>query len=229
MKIAVLCDFDGTIALDDVGNLLFRTFADARETGAVVDEWKRGDINSRQCLEREAALARVSREDLSRFIAERKLDPYFKDFCDFTRRTGMEMVILSDGLDHYIQQMLIRNGLGHLDFFANVLEMANDRFNVTFPHYDMRDCQDCGNCKTWHLEKYKAEGYFIVYVGNGRSDRCPATYSDLVFAKEDLLPFCEMHDVNFVAFRNFRDVERELVKRFVLNGTLHEGEDASGA
>lgn len=218
MKIAILCDFDGTVARDDVGNLLFQRFADGKKSRAVVREWKEGNISSRECLEREADLARVSREALDEFIGERELDPYFKDFVDFARRRGMEIVIVSDGLDYYIEKMLIRTGLAHLDFFANALKLNESTLHVKFPFYDLLDCRSCGNCKTYHMEKYKANGYYVVYVGNGFSDRCPSEYADLVFAKGELLRYCRKNGVESTSFDNFRDVERELLRRFVLNG-----------
>ncbi|UCH84286.1 MAG: HAD-IB family phosphatase, partial [Candidatus Latescibacterota bacterium] len=207
-----------TVARDDVGNLLFQKFADARESRAVVRRWKEGEISSRECLEREADLARVSRDALDEFIQGRKLDPYFKDFVDFARRRKMEIVIVSDGLDYYIEKMLIRSGLAHLDFFANALKLNENTLHVKFPFYDLLDCKSCGNCKTYHMEKYKADGYYVVYVGNGFSDRCPSEYADMVFAKGELLRYCRKNGVESTSFENFRDVERELLKRFVLNG-----------
>ena len=219
-KIAILCDFDGTVACEDVGNLLFQTFSDADECLDMVDQWKQGLISSRDCLSREASLARVSREALDHFILQRRLDPYFKDFVDFAGRRGLEVVIVSDGLDYYIERMLLRSGLAHIDFFANALDLNDHCLHVRFPYYDMMDCRSCGNCKTYHMEKYKANGYFVVYIGNGFSDRCPSKYADFVFAKGDLLDFCRKNGVESTEFRNFRDVERELVSRFVLNGRL---------
>ncbi len=222
-KIAVLCDFDGTVACDDVGNLLFRTFADPKESRQVVDQWKRGLISSRECLEQEAALASVSREVLNRFIRKRRLDPYFKDFVDFARRRGMEIVIVSDGLDYYIERMLMRTGLAHIDFYANALHLDDHTLHVRFPYFDMLDCDSCGNCKTYHMEKYKADGYFIVYVGNGLSDRCPSKYADFVFAKGELLDYCRENGLKSTEFQNFRDVERELLRLFLLSEELHGG------
>jgi 2,3-diketo-5-methylthio-1-phosphopentane phosphatase len=221
-KIAVLCDFDGTVAREDVGNLLFQTFADATECRAAISQWKRGLITSRDCLEREAALAQASREALDHFITKRKLDPYFKDFVDFARRRGMEIVIVSDGLDYYIERMLVRTGLAHLDFFANVLHVNDHALHVRFPYFDMLDCRSCGNCKTYHMEKYKADGYFVVYIGNGLSDRCPSKCADFVFAKGDLLDYCRENGVQSTQFQNFRDVERELLSRFVLSGEFSD-------
>ena len=214
-KIAVLCDFDGTVAQDDVGDLLFATFATEGARDAV-DEWMRGQISSRQCLEREAAAAKVCPTTLKNFLSERRLDPYFKDFHDFAQQRGIEVVVLSDGLDFYIEQMLIRNGLGGIEFFANRLRIDGDTLHVEFPWYDMLECTECGCCKTHHLMRYKMDGYFIVYVGNGLSDRCPCESADLVLAKGELLEHCRAKKIGAVEFKNFRDVEREVLKRLVL-------------
>jgi 2-hydroxy-3-keto-5-methylthiopentenyl-1-phosphate phosphatase len=226
-KIAILCDFDGTVARDDVGNLLFRTFSDLHECLDTVDQWKQGLISSRDCLAREASLAHVSRDALDQFIGARRLDPYFKDFVDFAGRRGMELVIVSDGLDYYIERMLLKAGVAHVDFFANVLHLDDHTLHVRFPYYDLLDCRSCGNCKTYHMEKYKAKGYFVVYIGNGLSDCCPSKYADFVFAKGDLLRYCNEKGIESAEFRNFRDVEREFLSRFVLTGELSDNSEES--
>lgn len=217
-KIAVLCDFDGTVAQDDVGNLLFGAFAKTDDAKDAVDQWSRGEISSRECLEREAASARCCPNELREFLSARRLDPYFKDFHDFARQRGIEVVVLSDGLDYYIEHILIRNGLGGIEFFANQLRIDGDTLRVEFPWHNMLECTECGCCKTHHLLRYREEGYFIVYVGNGLSDRCPCESADLVLAKGELLEYCRAKNIGAVEFRNFRDVEREVLKRLVLDG-----------
>lgn len=216
-KIAILCDFDGTVAREDVGNLLFRTFSTNGDAMRVVDRWKRGEISSRECLEKEVALAVLAPDTLQSFVRERKIDPYFKDFHDFTRKRGIEVVILSDGLDYYIERMLVRNGLGEIEFFSNRLCATNDGYAVKFPHYDKLECTDCGCCKTHHLLRYRERGYYIIYVGDGLSDRCPCESADLVFAKGDLLRHCQEKAIGYIEFRNFRDVEREVLQRLLSN------------
>jgi len=216
-KIAVLCDFDGTVAQDDVGNLLFRTFSRG-DAADVVARWKRGEISSRECLEKEAELVRCCPDELKRFVHSHRLDPYFKDFHDFARQRGIEVVVLSDGLDYYIEQLLMRNGLGGIEFFANRLHVDGGTLRVEFPWYNLLACTECGCCKTHHLFRYRNEGYYIVYVGDGLSDRCPCESADLVFAKGDLLQHCRTRKIAHIEFRNFRDVEREVLKRLLLNG-----------
>jgi 2,3-diketo-5-methylthio-1-phosphopentane phosphatase len=215
--VAILCDFDGTVAQDDVGNLLFGTFTRNGQSSEVVRLWKTGKISSRECLEREAELARVDETRLERFVSKRRLDPYFKDFHDFATRRGMTVAIMSDGLDFYIERMLIRNGLGHIEFFSNHLTIDGERLSVDFPHYDKLDCTDCGCCKTSHLLRFKEQGYYVVYVGDGLSDRCPCESADMVFAKGDLKRHCEANHIDHVVFENFRDVEREVLERIVLS------------
>ena len=73
------------------------------------------------------------------------------------------------------------------------------------------------------MEKYKADGYYVVYIGNGLSDRCPSKYADLVFAKGELLDYCREEGVESTQFQNFRDIERELLRRFVLSEEIQDG------
>jgi 2-hydroxy-3-keto-5-methylthiopentenyl-1-phosphate phosphatase len=221
-KVAILCDFDGTVAADDVGNLLFEKFSNDGGTDRVVGQWERGEISSRECLEREAEMTRANRDQLDRFIIERRLDPYFKDFHDFAKKRGMEVVIMSDGLDYYIESLLLRNGLGEIDVFANRLRIEGDILRIEFPHYDLLGCEDCACCKTHHLYRYREKGYFVVYVGDGLSDTCPSAAADMVFAKGSLLEFCQKTGIDHIKFRNFRDVEREVLQRLVLNAGSDE-------
>ena len=215
-KVVVLCDFDGTVAEKDVGDLLFRRFGGASGHEAV-RSWMRGEISSRECLEKQVAASRVSPEDLRSFAHACRLDPYFRDFHDFARRRGIEVVVLSDGLDFYIERMLARHGCGSVEFYANRLCIEGNSMRVEFPWYNLRECTECGCCKTHHLYRYRNRGYFIVYVGNGLSDRCPSENADLVFAKGELLEHCRAKRIACVEFRNFRDVEREVLRRIVLD------------
>ena len=215
-KIAIFCDFDGTVAQEDVGNLLFSTFSSDGESQRIVKKWERGEISSRECLEREAELVNVGRRDLDKFIIRQKLDPFFKDFYDFVKKRNIEVVVVSDGLDYYVETLLVRNGLGEIDFYANHLIIDDSRLKVEFPHYDLLQCVDCGCCKTHHLYRYRDDGYFIIYVGDGLSDRCPSEAADMVFAKDELRDFCRQKEIEHIEFRNFRDVEREVLQRIIL-------------
>lgn len=218
-RIAVVSDFDGTITRRDIGHHFFGTFTpDHKDWERLLDEWKRGLLSSKVCLEEEIRSVKAGREDLDKFIDKEYLDPYFKDFVDFCNRQRFEIQILSDGLDYYIDQMLFKFGFGFLEFKANHLVLNNGSLSgVEFPHYNMMDCKMCGNCKRFHVEKLQNAGFFAVYIGNGYSDRCPAGYADMVLAKGELLDYCRREGIDCIAFENFRDVERELTSRLILS------------
>ena len=61
-----------------------------------------------------------------------------------------------------------------------------------------------------------ADEDIIVYIGDGYSDRCPIRYADIVFAKRQLIKYCQEQNVTYVEFRHFGDVVskmKELVQR----------------
>jgi 2-hydroxy-3-keto-5-methylthiopentenyl-1-phosphate phosphatase len=204
----VLCDFDGTISTTDVGNRMFARFAgDGWEE--VVQRWKDGKIGSRDCLEAECALARATPEQVREFALTRQIDPHFQPFERFCRDRGVDVIILSDGLDFYIDLLLKKYGLEHLSSFANHLEFRGDRLIPGFPYFEL-GCRRCGNCKGYHVRRYRQQNRTVIYVGDGFSDRCGVREADHVFAKGDLLRYCREHGIACRPFDDFRDILKEV-------------------
>jgi len=218
-RIAIVSDFDGTITLRDVGQHFFEKFIPDRKAHEdLLEKWKIGLISSRECLEREVAWVQAGIPELDDLIENERLDPFFKDFVDFCNRRKFELMILSDGLDYYIDSILMRYGYGFIDFRSNHLVTDGDSITgVEFPWFLPELCDMCANCKKAHVDKMRGEGYFTVYIGNGYSDRCPAEHADMVFAKGELLDHCEQKKIDCIGFRNFRDVEREIMSKFFLS------------
>jgi HAD superfamily phosphoserine phosphatase-like hydrolase len=144
----VFSDFDGTIALEDVGSQLFRTFAGAR-ANEIVQHLLSGAITARECLKLECeAVESATLSELERFVSQFSLDPAFESFVDFCRHRSIPVVVLSDGLDFYVERLLRKNGLGDLPFFSNHLELVDEGSSTklvpSFPHTDA-ECHICGN------------------------------------------------------------------------------------
>lgn len=217
--VIIISDFDGTIAERDVGAHFFETFIPLREEhDALLDKWKLGLISSRECLEREIGMLEADLSDLDRFIEGERFDPYFRDFVDFINRRRFELLIISDGLDYYIDAMLMKFGVGFLEYRANHLVLDGGRIaGVEFPWYDPESCTMCGNCKKRHVLEFRDAGRFTVYIGNGLSDRCASGHADLVFAKGELLDHCRKEGIDCQSWRTFRDVERDLTERLLMS------------
>jgi len=201
MKITFVCDFDGTVAEKDVGSTLFRRYGSVGWE-SVLRDWKSGNISSRECLERECRISGIRRSELEGFARGQKLDPGFPAFAEWVRRRDFGILIVSDGLDYYIEAVLRRYGLGWVPFRSNRTVFNRGLVRPVFPFYE-RGCGRCGNCKRYHVERVRSEATELVFIGDGLSDRCAVRHADLVFAKGDLSEYCRREGMEFVGFEDF--------------------------
>lgn len=209
----IICsDFDGTIAQNDVGSLLARTFGDPVVCQRCVASWKRGEISSRQCQEQELATVRVTPAALAELCAQQALSPGFAEFVALCRSRGWPLIVLSDGFDFYIRQILARHDL-ELPLVSNHLHfIPPDRVAAEFPYWQ-HTCGRCGNCKGYHVRRLRRPVEQVVYIGDGYSDRCGAAAADVIFAKHDLAEWCQTNRAAYHAYEDFHAIARVLAQR----------------
>jgi 2,3-diketo-5-methylthio-1-phosphopentane phosphatase len=206
-------DFDGTITRNDVGDALFAAFGGAAATEAV-DAYLAGTISAAECFRREcAACGTPALERIEAFLDAQEIDETFIPFLGWCRAEGIPCTILSDGMEYYIRRILTRCGAPDAALFANTLELVPDgsgvRLAPSFPHAD-EVCTRCASCKRNHMLRISADDDIIVYAGEGYSDRCPAAFADIVFAKDDLLNYCRREHLACRAYTSFADIQRQL-------------------
>ena len=217
MGLRMFVDFDGTVTREDVGNAFFRTFG-----GPVCDEsiraYREGSISATECFTREAAaVGAFKRDEALGFFRDREIDPTFPHLLGYAQQSGIELTILSDGLDLYIREILDANGLTGIPFFANEGSFRPARvpgevtLGLSFPYQD-QECTRCACCKRNIMLTQSSEKDIILLVGEGYSDRCPARYADVVFAKADLQTYCQRENISYFPYQSFRDVVSHLEK-----------------
>jgi 2,3-diketo-5-methylthio-1-phosphopentane phosphatase len=202
----VLCDFDGTIATEDVTDSILTRFA-APEWQAIEAEWKSGRIGSRACMERQVALIRATPAELDLHLESVEIDRHFFGFVHLCRAHRIPVTVVSDGLDYAINALLAREGLADVPVIANHLEsIGPDRYRLAFPNsYD--DCRSAsGNCKCLIAALGNGATQTLL-VGDGTSDVCAAGIVDLVFAKHTLLDHCRKSGIAHVPCLNFADAQ----------------------
>ncbi len=208
----IFSDFDGTITQQDVTDRILEELAHPlwRE---VEDEWVRGLIGSRECLERQMALVDASPEELNEVIDAIPLDPAFASFYQFVEREKIPFYVVSDGFDYVVSRILKRAGVGgelengrHL--YASHLEISGRRLAASFPH---SDCEHgCATCKATVIKRLRRERSRVVFIGDGFSDRFAVEEADVVFAKKQLLGYCRRRNIACRAFETFADVQAKL-------------------
>lgn len=205
-RMLVLCDFDGTICTVDMGNEILNRFTD--EGWEEIDRaYCAGKIGSRDAYSQVVSLFKGTKAQMLEFVsASEKLDPHFPEFYSFCREKGVDIKIVSDGLDFYIDSILRKYNLQDIEYFSNVVVFQGDgRLSIKFPR--MNDhCEKCGTCKKSVLTQHRSNYDRVIYVGNGYSDVCPAKDADLVFAKEILYERCRQNGTACMHYENFNDI-----------------------
>ena len=213
----IFCDFDGTAATRDVGYNLYHHFSGGKND-ALLPDWKSGRLTTRDCMRLECEMVRATPQEINDFLDPFGLDPTFAPFVELCRASGTQVVIVSEGLEFYIRKLLASEGLAGLDVRSNIGHMEDGGLRIEFP-YEFRVCAGCGNCKAARIEEYRrtcAEPCRVVYVGDGYSDACGARAADVVFAKKDLIDYCESNSISYYRYANFKDVSDRLIQQGLL-------------
>ncbi|MCL6489774.1 MAG: HAD-IB family phosphatase, partial [Alicyclobacillus mali] len=205
LPIALLVDYDGTIATTDVGDVLMAAFVPGKweAAGAAYDA---GRVGSRSLMTLEMAVCRASREEMLALALEQPHDPRFVALVDRARAVGAAVEVVSDGFGFYVRPNLARLGVGDVTVVTNDVVWRDEQAEMVFPNGHPR-CFVCGTCKRWRVLGHQAVGRRVVFVGDGHSDRYAAGYADVVFAKGSLVGLCEAAGWAYRPWRTFDDVD----------------------
>jgi len=225
-KPVVFSDFDGTITRLDATDVILEKYADPswRE---VEEQWLRGDIGSRECFERQAALVRATAKQLNALIDAIPLDPGFPAFFRFLKDRQLPFYIVSDGFDYVIRRVLKRVGAnGELrngrHLFSTGLELEAGGLRATFPHSQHGCEHGCATCKPAVIRQLRKKQQPVVFIGDGLSDRFAVEEADVVFAKQELLAYCRERGLACRPFETFGDVQKDLAELMEAGGCASE-------
>ena len=188
--LAILVDFDGTIALTDVGDAIMAAHVpgDWRAEDAA---WEAGLLGSRHLMEDEVALMPPDPEALFATADAQPLDPGFTRLVHRARVLDVQIEVVSDGFGFFIAPALERLGVPDVHVVTARFRFGPEgRPTISWPNGDPA-CFVCGTCKRDRVLAHRAAGRRVVFVGDGASDRYAAAYSDVVFAKRSLVRICQ--------------------------------------
>lgn len=210
-ELKIFVDFDGTITQEDVGEAIFRNLGDEKQVEIIVDDLLSDKISSRDCWDRLCDSAPVMASDsLDKVIDGIEIDAAFHNLIDYCSKQNIELVVLSDGFDYYIERVFRKNNINGVKYYANKLALSNEgKLIPEYPFYN-ESFPTSSNCKRDHIINHSSEDDYTFYVGDGNSDKESAQYCDYIFAKNHLLKFCEKERISFSPFNNFDDVIKKI-------------------
>ena len=213
-KLKIFSDFDGTITLYDTWIEMGEFFIKKKDKWAeIIRDFQDQKIGARECFLKECLLIEdFDLNEFNRIIDSQRLDPMFISFTEFCNVRNIPIVILSEGMDYYIQRILNNNSL-NIPFFANKIVFSEDNktIGLDFPNSDS-DCSKCGTSKRNILMNNTADDEISVFIGDGFSDACVVNYADIVFAKKSLASYCWKNNITYHEYQTFGDIIKKLEK-----------------
>ncbi len=203
--LAILVDYDGTIALTDVSDTVMAEFVDA-DWEAEAAAYDAGLIGSRRLMEWEVGLITAPEAELSALAAAQPHDPGFAMFVARARAADVPVEVVSDGFGFFIRPALETLGLGDLPVVTAETTFSAGRASIAFPNGHPH-CFVCGTCKRARVLAHQAAGRTVVFIGDGESDRYAAAYADIVFAKGSLVPICLANGWPFRRWTEFSEID----------------------
>ena len=203
--LAVFSDFDGTISSCDTWVFLLEKFGPPEWT-EIEKQMLRGELTEKEGFAMEIASLRTSWDiALKTTLKSITIDRYFSDFVNVLAEAEIPFKVVSGGILPMIEALLKKAGIANVEIRANDVEVNGDKWRL-IPAKSPSIKGLCNHCKTHWLREKKEQGYQIVYIGDGHTDRCPAECADIVFAKAELAKYCRKNGMEFQPFDSFRNI-----------------------
>lgn len=204
----VLCDFDGTITMQDVTNLIWDHYIGPSWREDLLSSYKDGQISHLKIMVDGYKLIRAPKQELLDFVKPQvKFRPGFDVLLAHCRAQQWPMTVVSGGLDFYIEHFLppeIR--------FYSYKAALKECWEVTMPP-DIQKVEG-EDFKVQVKKKLKAlHGRDkVIFIGDGRNDFPVASMADRVFAVRGstLARMCREQNIMFEEFDDFAELTRAL-------------------
>ncbi len=200
----IQCDFDGTIIRNNLSVLLREEYARG--------DWQRTELeflDGRLTVEKsnqlQYPLIKEPKEKLQEFVRQHiEVRPGFVEFVSYCQESAIPFVIVSSGLDFYIEPVLVEIGMQGLELYCGRTSFSHDGISVSY--YDPEGNIINRGFKEKYLAWLKKRDKNIIYLGDGLSDLEAARQADHVFATGSLLDLLDTHSITHSAFSDFHDV-----------------------
>lgn len=209
-KTLVQCDFDGTITEEDASFMILDAFG-TRNWRQLFRDYQEGRITVGHFNTKAFSMVKADRESLLGVVRGKvTVRPGFHELVACCRRKGFRFVIVSNGLDFYIDEILRSLGMPDLEVFAAQTSFHSDGLKVQFigPDGNYLD----SDFKLAYINLFLNEGYRVIYIGDGPSDVPPASKSHRVFAfaTGGLAKHCKETNLDCMPFTDFNEVVKVL-------------------
>lgn len=204
----VQCDFDGTVTRNNLSVLLRERFACAGWQ-EVDRQYLAGGLTVEQSNSIQFGLIKEPRERLEQFVvAHIDIRPGFAGFVRYCQQETISLVIVSSGLDFYIEAVLAAIGMAHLKLHCAQAAFSQHGIGVRYvdPQGNLVD----RDFKLRYLNWLQQRDNSVVYIGDGLSDLAVARQASSVLATGSLCWLLDAESIPYQPFDDFHDVAKQV-------------------
>ena len=205
-NVHIFCDFDGTITQQDTLVYLSTQLGGGAEfVRRIGDDIRAGRISLRDAIASEMLTVRLGFEEAAQILLrEIPLDPGFRDLVDWSYSHRIPFTILSAGFQELIEIFVPAVEYPWVSVLANNVEPdAELGWQCRF-----RDDGPYGHDKRKSLREARDRGEYVIFIGDGLSDRQAAEVADEVYAKHSLTDYCREQGIDHREYLTLADVQR---------------------
>ncbi|MBN4064130.1 haloacid dehalogenase-like hydrolase [Dehalococcoides mccartyi] len=226
-RINVVFDFDGSLATNFVGGMMFRGHASEAKVNIAKERFDSEQTSLRVYQEEVFDLVTESPAEMSKRAAERaSIRSLANEVCDVIWDSGGEVMVASAGLDFYIRPVIDNAGLERIIVHSG--EVISDPSEPPPFRYDypsaVESCEgDWVTCKCKVINELKNNDTDdeVIFVGDGtNADECAArNAADTVFATGRLLNYCNKNGIPALEFGDdFKSLLSYVIEKTSANG-----------
>ncbi len=226
---AFVFDFDGTISISDVSDMLLHRFTDD-DWDSVGQSHLRGEIDYSTMNQKFVSMIKASPEEIKLFLngLSSIIRPGFLEIISFLREKEIPVFIISGGWDIYISILLSQMGYSNIRFCDDFHNFDPLAFNIICNRLEFSE-------KKWSIKENKNISFEsapsktealqslkmtisgpIAFAGDGTTDREVIKYVDCIYATKGLATFCSDQKINFIPFNSFIDVLNNIKEKLQL-------------
>jgi 2-hydroxy-3-keto-5-methylthiopentenyl-1-phosphate phosphatase len=203
-------DFDGTITEEDVSFALLDAFAEG-DWRQLYEHYRQSKMSVGDFNTKAFAMVKASRDELLEVAREQvKLREGLRNLDNYCHQRGFRFLVVSNGLDFYIKDILGNAGLGDIEVYAATTNFTPEGLEVKYIGPEGAVLKK--GFKEAYTKLFLNQGYQIVCIGNGPSDYAPAALAQHVFARDGLLDLCQEKKLKCQPYEDLNDVVRGLEK-----------------
>src|SRR5574341_354808 len=208
----IFSDFDGTITEKDTLVFLATNLGGGPQMVAAIGRLIReGKISLREGIAAEMRSIRRPFAEAVKLLREQvRIDAGVVPLARWCEEQEIPLTVLSAGFHQFIDLFLPRGEFPQLEILANDIR-PNEEIGW---QCEFRYQTPWGHDKARPLAEARKRGEYVIFIGDGLSDRGAAEAADEVFAKHSLADYCRERGINCHEYRTFEEILKQLQNRF---------------